>query len=637
MLEYARLEWRKDRTLFGGMAAAFLLSLPVVGLIARLNHHAVSWGIDAALLFWTFVGLPIAAVVFGAAIASALRGEPAAAAESPLPISPRGRVFGAAAAGLAGLAGMIVLVLAVSATISPDWRVAVTQHDFASVMVVPYFSVELFVLLHLFLLAFAMSYLFAHGVAGGAAAVPLGGLTAAALTRDYALHSLFGPRVPLWPTMAIVMLVCAGGAAAVIGWAAPWRQRLERRGWRAGARIAAVLAAGAFVSFIGAGTFNHRMARSPQFLREGESAWKSLTNEAASPKARRAANEGVLMESLDGMLIRVRPEGASSLLIAAKAHAEDDLLSDPYGTRTLETSFDPEGRLWVARKAGAEGPTEIWSGSVEGPLRKQAVFTGVQLISLDASVGPVVLLGTRPGPETERWVSATLGEAGAKVDWRPAGAIDRINEWILRRRAAAGAAALLSADRRRLTWSDPVGGSRTWRLPAPAAGKDPVDAEFIGGSKVFLVPIKLAKDRMALAVCRLDGSVDIKWKDEAYISNHWFDLPDGSIWSWAGTRRFLVISNQGEFLPELRFESDYSGPLVHLEGGFAWMLEDDKFVSKVDLSTSRVVARWTLPDSRAMNDHFLSPVRLTARGLFVRTSRDLFFYDWDGRRKRIAL
>src|SRR5262249_2854372 len=98
MLEYAKLELRKNRLLTGGLAGAFVVTLPIPALVAPLAQLKAAQSVHAALAFWTAFGVAVLAAFLGGASGGELRSQPSCAAEAPLPISPRGRAFGALAA-----------------------------------------------------------------------------------------------------------------------------------------------------------------------------------------------------------------------------------------------------------------------------------------------------------------------------------------------------------------------------------------------------------------------------------------------------------------------------------------------------------------------------------------------------------
>ena len=201
MINLIKLELRKSRMVFVGLAAGFVISL--ASSLVWPNIPLAS-GLEAVLVQWMYFGFSVAGLLFGCSAGAALRQRETAAAESILPFSPGKRIL----ASLSANALWTIPFLLVS---------LLGQHAHQSV----------FCGLYLFLSGFTCSYLFGNGVAGGCAAVitlvPLWDMLFRTnlypwlYTRTYTLYSLV--KLP-------TVLAAFGGMAGVL-WLAC--NRLEKK------------------------------------------------------------------------------------------------------------------------------------------------------------------------------------------------------------------------------------------------------------------------------------------------------------------------------------------------------------------------------------------------------------------------
>ncbi|MBI3553166.1 MAG: hypothetical protein HY077_11690 [Elusimicrobia bacterium] len=640
MIDLAKLELRKGRDLFAGMAGIFLASLPLFSLIARMNHYSVLHALNATLLFWTVIGLPFVALLFGAYGGAALRHEPLLSAEEPLPSSPFQRVGAAALAGAAYLALMILLVLAAASLLSYDFRASLGAHEFARVFVIPYVPIEVFAILYGFLLAFVLAYLLGNSVGGGALALVLAGAVTGSLTRSFADHAIYGPRSPLWPCVVFVCAVCLAAAFKCLRRGAVWLERSENGGMLKGLKIAGILVAATFVSLFAGGVVEERTARSLQLAQAHYwIPWHSGAR-VPLPEPRGAA----LLEAVDGTLAWVAPEKGVALAVPRHDHTPHQILGGMFAYEIKGLAWDDRGRLWLMRRADSPGQWEVLSGRPGGRLELKAAFPAFE--KRDAwllVIGDCPVLETRESSDSPARFAEILGSS--RLQWKPRDQVCR---------ASRDPFATLDDGGTVLTQRKPDGSRRTWRLPGRDAfrglkNRGLVEAAMFAGHPYFLVPVVLPRGRYGLAVCGEDGSVRLEWE----MPGRWgwgfaFDVaPDGTVsdWFWKDERRHLLAATKdGRFLPPVAVEglpSREAVPIersvVHEAAGHAWILYDDRELIEIELAEGKAVHRWRLPDPQPMLVHNMKLVEAVEEGLFVRTSGALYFYDWQGRRRRVPL
>lgn len=641
MIEFTKLELRKDRDLFAGMAGIFLASLPLVSLIARMNHYSVLHALNATLLFWTVVGLPFIAVFFGAYGGSALRHEPWLSAEEPLPVSPLERVGAAVLAEASYLVLMILLVWATTSLLSYDFRSSLATRDFAREVFLPYLYVESFAMAYGFLLAFVLAYLVGHAFAGGALGVVLVGTVTGSLTRSFADHLIYGPRSPLWPSVVFVCVVCLVGALQCLRWAAAWLERSENRGWSQGLKLAGLLVATTFVSLVTGNVVEKETARSLQLVAQVHY-WIPWRSEIRAAR-QEPGDSTVLLEAVDGTLAWVSPDKGAVVATPRHGHTAHQILGRTFAYEIKGLARDGQGRVWVMRKADSPGKWEVLSGSPGRRLELKATFPVPGKFDVWLSViGNCVLVETKDSIK----FPARFAEIGgsAPLAWKP-------REQVCR--GAWDPAAVLDESGTVLTQKKPDGSRRIWKLPGRYSFhmmKKPwvMAPTMFGGRRAYLVPLERSQKRHALAVCGEDGSVRLEWeRPYQWAWGPSFAVaPDGTVsdWFWEGSRRRLLLATKdGRFLPPIAVEEDPSlkdgnePSVVHEQAGHAWLLYNDRLLVETDLTTGKPVHSWRLPDPQPMRDHYLTPVQAVDQGLFVRTPGALYFYDWQGQRRTIRL
>ncbi len=202
-----RLEVRKHRLMLGGVAGAFLVSLPLAALSSRVYGIAAASAIDGILTLWTLFGLPLAAAIYGATAGAGLRETGAEEAEAPLPVPALYRLRGALANAASGFLVLFTLVMGVwfvrvqgASSATPETLAAAAPFSAA---------LELTVLAASFIVGYASR----HAVLAGLSGLTLG-LVAFLPAGGAALVSwTFSDRVPLG--------VSGWGLIAALGLGAP--------------------------------------------------------------------------------------------------------------------------------------------------------------------------------------------------------------------------------------------------------------------------------------------------------------------------------------------------------------------------------------------------------------------------------
>ena len=122
MLEIAKLQFRKNRLPFVGMAATLVASVPFGAAVALLSGHPGRFGVDSMLYFWSFIGLPLIAVLLGSSAGAANANDPLRSAEEILPVSDGRAAF--ASAGTSALQALLLgaLFLGLAFVVRAQWR-----------------------------------------------------------------------------------------------------------------------------------------------------------------------------------------------------------------------------------------------------------------------------------------------------------------------------------------------------------------------------------------------------------------------------------------------------------------------------------------------------------------------------------
>lgn len=632
-IEFIRLELRKNRLIFIGLTAAFILSLPLMAMVWAKSRYPMSQGIDATLAFWTFLGLPGAALLFGGSSGSELRTEPADSAEGPLPLSPLGRVGGALSACGIHMVLLAVLVVLLSFSVSPVWRGAFLERSNSVPLAQPFFLLLAFTLVDLLILSFVAAYCLRSGILGGLIGALLGGLTTSFLVVGLALEIPFRERVgyvglSLWPVAAAL----GGGLYAMYSASGVMERRFSSSRWRL-IGIAAGLCVGTVLAYASLSRSFEKLfesmrlhdSRGERFRGEG------LTDVAIFPAARKAAAQGALLLSLDGKLVWVTPSGSRTTLLPGERRSLGDFLTRPHWESGQSTAWGEDGRLWVMTRPDTT-EYEIWSGPAQGPLALIRRNNDKHWLSSFARDGRK--LGMLAW-SNRAWHYAEMPSSGAPPIWKDIGA-DR-GEFIARGREREGWAASLSEDRRALTLKPKEGRSVRWRLPGStaAARQKQVLASWVGGKKMFLVPVRHGGGS-ALAVCVMDGVCSLEWKGGARESYVLSSNPDGSLWGRRDQGSLHVVTAEGKFLPPLRLASARDARVLRASGSRVWVLSNSGYLSMLDAGTGKPLEHWALSGKFDRRSELAPNFQAVEEGVFFRAGHQLYFIDWAGASRRLG-
>lgn len=359
-----RLELRKQYLASVGFAAAFALTLPLGAWALARNGYSWGRGFDAVLLFWAMVGVPLAAVVLGAAAGSGVAAS--RAQEAWLPVSPRTRLGAAAAAAALQLLCVGALVALVAAALSPDWRAVLGVSDrFADEILLPYIEGSSAVSVYALLLAAGVAHQTGSGPAGGVVGGVAGALCAAFVGGGL-LVSLISPgRAPFWPFAVVGTLAALGSALAMMRRGA---RLSERRRWTKTAFAAQVVlvVCGAFLTLVSMRSFSAACAKSLQLYH----GWRGRVFRVARgfDDDRRPPAEGAFLGSNDGRLVFARPDGRVTELVPAAWRDDQKAALRPWGDNG-RLFAGRDGRLWLLREV-EDHSWEVWTGTVDAPLER---------------------------------------------------------------------------------------------------------------------------------------------------------------------------------------------------------------------------------------------------------------------------
>ncbi len=656
MFEFSKLQFRKDIKMLGAMLAVFYAFLLFFGWIEHRGQHRIEEAAKLVVGFWSLVALPLVALFFGGALGEGLRAENAVDIDRPLPLSPAQRAGGTVLAGAAYLALLMLAIFVTGLALIPDARVFF-QSGLNLLLLPALFAV----LMHALLAAFIGGYVLSSGIIGVGLTMIVMAIISVVEPPARKLAVVFGPRASYAPGLAVAEALVVAGLLASLVWAARWRQRRPSGGWLYGVRIvAAVLAPGIFLLI-----FNAWFAAAGQKSLQLASFWgmglmPGVT--ALSPASLRAAASGAPMESLDGTLVWMGPDARRSVLIAGKRRTARDILGFREANQIMTLALDRSGRLWTVRRGAARGDYAVWSGPVSGPLKEVARFSDAEPKHLIAQDGSAYLLGLKGAND---WVETELTSDARPVTWKPVVRSGRPWNWVNSKALEGVPTAVASADSTTLTQVLPDHRKRVWRLPGKIRGSavymgygepfttqnSPVRGVLLGGKTVFLLNLEMSKGRNELAVCRDDGKVELPWT--SFLPRM---LPSlgGGLYGWqVGPlpltrrsheifRRLLLATPDGRFLPPIKVEGlemygRNRADVLRMDGNAAWLLTNDRTIVKIDVSTGRRLAVWTLPDESDVMSTNPPSLKAVDAGLFVRTPSGLFLYDWDGRRRRLAL
>lgn len=366
-----RLEGRKHRLMFGGLAAAFLASLPLAALSGRVYEIPAGSALDGMLTLWTFVGLPLAAAIYGATAGAGLRAPTAEDAEAPLPLPALARLRGAMAGAVSGYLGLFALVMGA-------WLVRVQGPSSATpgtLAAAAPFSAALE--LAILTASFVIGYASRHAVLAGLAGLSLGLVAYLPAGATVLIDWTFGSRADLglggWAVVAALCLGSPGAALAAGRLILPRLARSARVSAAAWTAAALLLLAPLAPSSL---LFNSSMARLNGARSEVGGRWGSAP---ASEKAAFAAVPGRVAgrfyATFEGGLLFRPDDGPEVVLFPGNPLSPLALWRKAMHPSFNNAGWGWDGRLWAQRSLEREGRIvrEIYSAPKLGPLRLVAV------------------------------------------------------------------------------------------------------------------------------------------------------------------------------------------------------------------------------------------------------------------------
>lgn len=657
MNRFAVLELRKQRLLFFGMALAFLASLAAWPWVASRMHHPAPQALQATLLFWTLIGLPGIAALFGGASGAGLRAEPDHSAEEVLPLSPERRVFGAFAANGLYVLTLALLVLAVSFVASPGWRMAVLTVKWESI---PFaralFALTLFTLVYTLAVSLICAYVLRHGILGGLLGILTGGGSVFCLACGWTLEARYGIQAPFgWLGVLAVLLTLVGIAFALCR-AAVWVELQPAPAWKRILWISLGLGSGLAACGSAFLYTSDRLGRALRFvsgdpyyeitLYGGRPLW-------AGPRGRKALAQGVLMRSMKGDLVWVTPDGRREVWMPSDGRPFLDFEDPWFSGRFRSAAWDEEGTLWLIVRPE---PVEIGKGDQiwrKRPGEGLKLYTHAERMANDwVRVGSQLGLIAWGGRE-EQHLYAPLPAEGKRPTWRPVGKGVRPRIFVLRGWIQEGLAAEVQRDRRTLVQRPRGKKVRVWKLPGRAYSEalDGVYPALAGEEpNYFSVPLELGGSQEGMAVCYPDGSVKLAWSGTHEERYRLVSVFGENFFGWVGrgkTGTLHLAGKDGQFFPPLHIgkilqqfppipdRPDLWPIVLRLKGTMAWLILRDRYLVQVNLQSGEVVHSWALPDFHRIRMS-MPAFHVADGGFFLHAGRRLHFIRWDGLRKSLG-
>jgi len=652
MIEFAKLELRKNRLLFIGMTLTFLGSLPLVCIGMAPTEIPVRQGLNAALLFWTILGLPVMAALFGAASGAAMRSAPAREAESPLPISPSAKAAGALGASAVHLFLLCALVLVSACLLSPAVRQTIFFSERSALLQEFYFWLLGFTMTYLLMTSFACAYGLGHGILGGVLGGALGIIAVGSLSWGFGLQEIYVYRAPFTARGIAAIVIALTGAAVAIARISAWVERRPRWGW-SGLVLTAIAVSAGSVTASGALWSTHSRLIQSLFLVSSEDhylPWLSRRNDKAFLKeGRSAASRGALAKSLNGGLEWISPKGERSIILKPLRRnvIRWSLLPFPWWGGLASVIWDENGTLWALVEDPGDKMTnepanyQLWKGTPPRPmtlhLRVEQRGHEPNPYSFAQRGREVGVLAFAPG---DKVAFAPLRKSERRLEWEDTGkhrTLFLLDGW-----KKEGLAAAVDSNGTGLRSYEPT--PRRWKLPGRArALYDVVRALPVAGKGFFLVPVETAGGSRALAVCGPDGEVRKVW-EAGSEADFWLEIgQDGSLWGWRDRHTLHLVTPKGVFLPPLSMrmaarevlgmdsrKSRWRSPVVRLTETRVWVILDHRFMVMLDNRTGEVIKKWSLPSPRKKRHYQDEALHPAEDGVFYHTGRRLHFMDWAG-------
>ncbi|MBI5239241.1 MAG: hypothetical protein HY926_02105 [Elusimicrobia bacterium] len=650
MNEMIRLELRKQRLAFIGLAGAFIITIPLAWFGAAIGHVDRRSAIDAAFLFWTLVGLPASAALLGASAGAGLRAEPAAPAESILPVSPGRRASAALIAAALQLAALAAVVLLIAIIVSPGWRTTFTEKVWSA----PEFQRAAFRLMgfslaYILSVSFAAAFALGHGLAGGLLGLGLAGIGSTALAAAVGLQTLYPERDILRPGgVLFVAAIAVGGTFYSLRRAA---SRLERRGglgWKDFALCGLGLAAGAALCVLTMGGTFERLVRRPQPVwREEYFARAQRQALRLVPGLREAAGQGLLAANMEGELLLLKPDGSRRTLVPGTRTTIQDIFDVPLLDRNHSVQWESDGALWSLHSRPRH-TSDNWNGWDRALMhgRPGERFQQLPLASEGnwqlAHRGPRVGLLGWAGDGKMRFTPLAAQGRG-----RPQPVDGELPKLFADGWAEAGLAAAVGPDRRSVSWR-----GRTWKLPGWFADGVFFELSLLpavarGEAPVFAVNVWEKSDVRSLVLCRPGGRVETPWPGAHFYAEG--ITADGTLWDTKDNRTMLMLRPDGSAAPVLDLSAalaalpkagkrDRKGPprfpiLLKVEDGAVWVVLRQSWLARVDAGTGELKESWRLPARPARGK---DSVQAVDGGFFLHDGERIWFVDWEGKAKKLV-
>lgn len=362
-----RLEARKHRLMFGGLAATFLASLPLAALSGRAYEIPAGSALDGMLTLWTFVGLPLSAAIYGATAGAGLRSKEVEEAEAPLPLPALARLRGALGGAVSGYLGLFALVMGA-------WLVRVQGPSSATpgtlAAAAPFSAaLELAVLTSSFVIGYASR----HAVLAGLAGLSLGLLAYVPAGAAVLIDWTFGSRADLglsgWAAVAALGLGSPGAALAAGRLVLPRLARSARIGAAAWTAAALLLLAPLTPASL---LFSSSLARLNGARSEVGGRWGSPPpSERAAFAAVPGRVDGRFYATFEGGLLFQPHAGPEVVLVPGNPLSPMTLWNKAFHPTFTNAGWGWDGRLWAQRSLIRDGRTvrEVYTAPKLGPLR----------------------------------------------------------------------------------------------------------------------------------------------------------------------------------------------------------------------------------------------------------------------------
>ncbi|TPW21283.1 MAG: hypothetical protein FD126_844 [Elusimicrobia bacterium] len=344
-----RLEGRKHRLMFGGY------EIPAGSAV------------DGMLALWTFVGLPLAAAIYGATAGAGLRAPAAEEAEAPLPLPTSARLRGSLAGAVSGYLGLFALVMGA-------WLVRVQGPSSATpgtlAAAAPFSAaLELAVLTASFVIGYASR----HAVLAGLAGLSLGLVAYVPAGAAILIDWTFGSRADLglggWAVVAALGLGSPGAALAAGRLILPRLARSAKVSAAAWTTAALLLLAPLTPASL---LFSSSLARLNGTRNEVGGRWGS------APRAEKAAFaavpgrvDGRFYATFEGGLLFRPDDGPEVVLVPGNPLSPLTLWRKAVHPRFTNAGWGWDGRLWAQRSLIRDERMvrEVYTAPKLGPLR----------------------------------------------------------------------------------------------------------------------------------------------------------------------------------------------------------------------------------------------------------------------------